>query len=379
MFQSSTMNRQQQRQNSATRMIPAFTLIEVLVVVAIIALLVAILLPSLQRARESTRNAICASNMKQILTGALTHVLEERKGTDRLSLNYSWAIPIFKKNMAETGIFTCANDVKPYPVPTLYDRYFPGGDATGIRTGADSVFNKMTNPSGHEYRVDIQDRVERDLYGGGDAHTADIDLLLGFNAPPGAQSTDVTVVQVESGYRHTVLDLNGRTIWDPAEQGIGRSHRFPLLWMSYGINAASGLKGVKGTPALLLEAAKPGVFPIPLGPFPNDHLAAMEMPGSTPANPRYYGTPLRFRHGSKTSDTRILPADYTTAVGAVSTKIDPEAKRYTRTNVGFLDGHVEQLHFNSMIGDPPTVVNRELQWHRSFWLGAGRYQFRGFD
>jgi prepilin-type N-terminal cleavage/methylation domain-containing protein len=62
---------------SARRPVFGFTLIELLVVISIIALLIAILLPVLTKAREAGKTVICLSNLRQIGMAATTYVVDE--------------------------------------------------------------------------------------------------------------------------------------------------------------------------------------------------------------------------------------------------------------------------------------------------------------
>ena len=80
---------------SRRRRARAFTLVEVLVVVGIIALLVSILLPALSKARESANLIVCGNNQRQLMT-AFRMFSGDHQGflpggyTDRQSSDPDW-------------------------------------------------------------------------------------------------------------------------------------------------------------------------------------------------------------------------------------------------------------------------------------------------
>ncbi len=93
-----------------------FTLIELLVVISIIALLVSILMPALNKAKEQARRTLCMSNEKQI---ALAFIMYSDANDDWMPLmtsgNWTWDISYWTTDMVlkyggEPEIFYCASN-----------------------------------------------------------------------------------------------------------------------------------------------------------------------------------------------------------------------------------------------------------------------------
>ncbi len=124
----------------------AFTLIELLVVVAIIAVLISILLPSLSAARRSARATKCGVNLRSAGQAVMTYASEnggglpasylyannhaaaydlgQQRRADRDQFGYvHWSFYLFNRGQAKDGTFQCPEVAK-----GGHPRTFPGRD-----------------------------------------------------------------------------------------------------------------------------------------------------------------------------------------------------------------------------------------------------------
>lgn len=118
-----------------------FTLVELLVVIAIIGVLVALLLPAVQSAREASRRIKCANHLKQIGLA-----LQNYENTFKI-------LPMGTMNVASQNLTTqVANNASPHPMMLPY---LEQGNAVALFDFNSDINGSTTNLQARQQRVPV--------------------------------------------------------------------------------------------------------------------------------------------------------------------------------------------------------------------------------
>ena len=159
---------------------PAFTLVELLVVIAIIGVLVGLLLPAVQAARESARRTQCSNNLKQLGIAMQTyhdsrgHYPTGRYRTDQVGIAWSFRLLPF---MEHENIFDALDEDKRVDDPN---------NALAMRTAVATYFCPSRRRPSADRNFDNNDQPPADdkkaVAAGGD-YAANAGLTYRYGTP----------------------------------------------------------------------------------------------------------------------------------------------------------------------------------------------------
>jgi prepilin-type N-terminal cleavage/methylation domain-containing protein len=194
-----------ERQCNGRRNQLGFTLVELLVVIAIIGILIALLLPAVQAARESARRSQCSNNLKQLGLAAQTfHDTKKFLPPSRMGTDYvTWAV-VMLPFMEEQSYYSQWDVKRRYVDHTVNvtKRGVPGYFCPSRR--APNTFFSNDNPSGG-----LSDYAASSGTGTGDGVNANGTMIAAQLTTSGNMITEwkglVSMASIKDGTSNTFL------------------------------------------------------------------------------------------------------------------------------------------------------------------------------